>query len=225
MGCSLHFFMPRCGDPHLRSALRTALWADMKLIIAAVLAALVSFTWGYVSWMVLGWHEAGWHDFKDEKAVSEVVLQNATAGRGIYVLPFRHEPLTIDSPEEKAAKEEAHQKAHAEGPYLYAIVRPGKTDVSMVKNLVRSFIRSLIAAVLIGALMTQLTMTYAGRLSFAAAIGALIGLGADVQMWIWFELPTRELIVNMADHFIEWTLAGSVLALFLGTEPTVRDPH
>jgi hypothetical protein len=45
----------------------------------------------------------------------------------------------------------------------------------------------------------------------------------DVQQWIWFELPTRDLIVNMTDHFIEWTLAGAVLGLFLGKDPTVRD--
>ncbi len=197
----------------------------MKLIIASLLAALVSFTWGYVSWMVLGWHEAGWHDFKDEKVVAQVVKDNATSGRGIYVLPFMQEPLEIDSPEEQKEKMEAHEKAHEEGPYLYAIVRPGKTELNMPQNLIRSFLRSLIVAILLGALMTQLTMSYPGRLAFAAAIGAIIGLGSEAQMWIWFELPTRELIVNMADHFIEWTLAGSVLALFLGTEPTVRDRH
>lgn len=197
----------------------------MKLILAAVLAAIVSFFWGYVSWMVLGWHEAGWHDFKDEKVVSQTILENATSGRGIYMLPFMNEPLKIDSPEEQKEKLEAHEKAHEEGPYVYAIVRPGKADINMGRNLIRSFIRSLIVAGLIGGLMTQLTMSYPGRLAFAAAIGAIIGLGAEAQMWIWFELPTRELIVNMTDHFIEWTLAGSVLALFLGTEPTVRDPH
>ncbi len=197
----------------------------MKLIIASLLAALVSFVWGYVSWMVLGWHEAGWHDFKDEAAVSQVIKDNASSGRGIYMLPFMQEPLEIDSPEEQKVKMEAHEKAHEEGPYVYAIVRPGKTELNMPQNLIRSFLRSLIVALLLGGLMTQLTMTYPGRLAFAAAIGAIIGLGAEAQMWIWFELPTRELIVSMADHFIEWTLAGSVLALFLGTEPTVRDRH
>ncbi|MES2595980.1 MAG: hypothetical protein V4662_11620 [Verrucomicrobiota bacterium] len=197
----------------------------MKLIIASLLAAIVSFTWGYVSWMVLGWHEAGWYDFKDEKAVAQVVRDNASSGRGIYMLPFVHQPLDIDSPEEQKEKLAAHDKAHEEGPYVYAIVRPGKTELSMPQNLIRSFLRSLIVAILLGALMTQLTMSYPGRLAFTAAVGAIIGLGSDAQMWIWFELPTRELIVNMTDHFIEWTLAGSVLALFLGTEPTVRDRH
>ncbi len=197
----------------------------MKLIIAALLAALVSFFWGYVSWMVLGWHEVGMHDFKDEKAVAQVITENATQGRGIYMLPYMHEPLNIATPEETAEKQAAFEKAKADGPYLYAIVRPGKTEPNMTQSLIRSFVRSLIAAVLLGALMTQLTMSYPGKLAFAAVIGALIGLGADVPDWIWFELPTRDLIVNMADHFIEWTLAGSVLALFLGRELNVRNDH
>jgi len=197
----------------------------MKLIVAALLAAFVSFFWGYVSWMVLGWHEVGLHDFKDEKAVAEVIKENATQGRGIYMLPFMHKPLDISSPEEVAEQQAAFEKAKTEGPYLYAIVRPGRTELTMTQSLYRSFIRSLIAAILLGALMTQLTMSYPGKVAFASVIGALIGLGADVPDWIWFELPTRDLIVNMADHFIEWTLAGSVLALFLGKELNVRNDH
>ena len=165
------------------------------------------------------------HDFKDEKAVTQVITENATQGRGIYMLPFMHEPLDIATPEEIAEKQAAYEKAKTEGPFLYAIVRPGKTEVNMTQSLIRSFVRSLIAATLLGGLMTQLTMSYPGKLSFAAVIGVLIGLGADVPDWIWFELPTRDLIVNMADHFIEWTLAGSVLAMFLGRELNVRNDH
>jgi len=197
----------------------------MKLLLAALLAAIVSFTWGFVSWMLLGWHEAGWYDFKDEKAVAQVIQENATHGRGMYVLPAVRPPLDIDSPEEREAKMAAYEKAKTEGPYLFAIVRPGKAELSMKKNMMQSFARSFVGALLLGALMIPLTLPYPGRLSYAAAIGAFVGLAADVPSWIWFELPTRELIVNVADHFIEWTLAGAVLAAFLGKEPTVRDPH
>ena len=95
----------------------------------------------------------------------------------------------------------------------------------MAQSLIRSFIRSLIACLMVGALMSQLVISYAGRVSMAGALGAFAGLAVDVQTWIWFELPTRDLIVNMADHFIEWTLAGAILGLFLGKDPTVRDVH
>ena len=197
----------------------------MKLLLAALLAAIVSFVWGYVSWMQLGWHDAGMRDFKDETAVAEVIRDNATNGRGIYTLPYQRKPQNFASEEEKAQLQADHEKALADGPYLYAIVRPGKMDGSMTESLIRSFIRSLIASLIVGALMSLLVIGYAGRVSFAAALGAFAGLAVDMQQWIWFELPTRDLIVNMADHFIEWTLVGAVLGLFLGKEPTVRDRH
>lgn len=197
----------------------------MKLLLAAFLAAIVSFVWGYVSWMQLGWHNAGVRDFKDEVAVAEVIKENATNGRGIYMLPYERKPQTFASEEEKAQLVAAHEKAYADGPYMYAIVRPGKTDVDMTGSLIRSFSRSLVACILVAALMTQLVIGYAGRIGFAAALGAFAGLAADMQTWIWFELPTRDLIVNMADHFIEWSLAGAVLGLFLGKDPTAKDHH
>ncbi len=197
----------------------------MKLLFAALLAALASFFWGYISWMVMSWHEVSMHDFKDEQAVTQVIRENATEGRGIYALPFQYKPLDITSPEEAEEMQAKYEKAMKEGPFMFAIVRPGKNEISMKQNLIRSFVRSFIAAILLGALMTQLTMSYPGKLAFAATIGALIGLGADVPDWIWFELPTRDLIVNMADHFIEWTIMGCVMALFLGRELNVRNDH
>jgi len=93
----------------------------------------------------------------------------------------------------------------------------------MKQSLIRSFIRSLIGCLLIGALMNPLILAFPGRVCFAAAFGAFAGLAVDAQQWIWFELPLRNLIVNAADHFIEWTLVGLVLALFLGKEPNVND--
>lgn len=197
----------------------------MKLLLASLLAAIVSFVWGYVSWMQLGWHDAGIRDFKDEAAVAEVLKDNATNGRGIYMLPYQRKPQNFASEEEKAQLKADHEQALADGPYIYAIVRPGRQDGSMAESLIRSFIRSLIASLIVGSLMNLLVISYAGRVSFAGALGAFAGLAVDMQQWIWFELPTRDLIVNMADHFIEWTLAGAVLGLFLGKDPTVRDVH
>ena len=218
----------------------------MKPLLTALLAAIVSFVWGYVSWMQLGWHDAGTRDFKDEAAVAEVIKDNATNGRGIYMLPYERGQRAARVQEARAIREVGvgeqhladrhavgagralpalHEQALADGPYIYAIVRPGRQDGSMGESLIRSFIRSLIASLIVGSLMNLLVISYAGRVSFAGALGAFAGLAVDMQQWIWFELPTRDLIVNMADHFIEWTLAGAVLGLFLGKDPTVRDVH
>jgi hypothetical protein len=162
-------------------------------------------------------------EFKDEAAVSEVLKENATNGHGLYALPYPREALDYQSEEEKAAQLEKIEAANAEGPYMYAIVRPGKRDGDMVQSLIRSFVRSLIGCLLIASMMNSMVLAYPARVCFVAAFGAFAGLAVDAQQWIWFELPLRDLIVNVADHFIEWTLAGLVLGLFLGKEPNVND--
>ena len=172
--------------------------------------------------MQLTWHQAGMHEFKDDAAVIEVINANAT-GRGIYMLPYARETMDFASQEEKAEAAAAVEIAKKDGPFMYAILRPGKQDGGMVQSLTRSFFRSLAGCLLIGALMIPLVIGYAARVSFAAAFGAFAGIAVEAQHWIWFELPTRDLVVNMADHFIEWTLAGLVLGLFLGKDPTVND--
>ena len=58
------------------------------------------------------------------------------------------------------------------------------------------------------------------RVGLCAALGLFAGIAAEVPMWIWFEAPPRDLVVNMVDHVIEWALGGLVLAAFLGNEPT-----
>lgn len=207
----------------MRSQEGAALWRLMKFISAVLLAAIVSFGWGFVSWSLLSWHQNGMNDFKDEAAVGRVIVENAGKGRGIYMLPMKPEELSFASDAERAETQARHAQAMKDGPYIYAIVRPGKTTGTMAQSLVRSALRSVFAAVLLAVLISQLTMSYPGKVSFAAAIGVFVGLVADVPDWIWFELPERDLVVNMADHFIEWTLAGSVLALFLGKELNVRN--
>ena len=55
----------------------------MKFLSGCLLAALVSFTWGYVSWEVLGWHKNNTFGFKNEADVAEVLLKNMEAGSGM----------------------------------------------------------------------------------------------------------------------------------------------
>lgn len=195
----------------------------MKIILAALLAAIVSFAWGFCSWMLLGWHEQGMHDFKDETAVAEVIKANATHGTGIYTLPYPRKAVSYADPAEQQRLDEAQKSSKASGPYLYAIVRPGRHDWNMVESIGWSFGRSFLAALVLGVMLHQTVLAFPARLSFCAAAGLFAGLVCILPQRIWFELPIREVIVGMADYVIEWTLAGVVLSLFLGKEPTAQD--
>lgn len=195
----------------------------MKLLFAALLAAVVSFGWGFVSWMVMDWHRQGMKDFKDEAAVAEVVKASATHGTGMYVLPFPRQAVSYAGNEVQDQLDQKHREARENGPYMYAIVRPGKLEASMTASLGWSFGRSFLTALLLGGLLMATVIPYFGRVAFCAGAGLFAGLATLLPQRIWFELPLREVVVGLADSVIEWTLAGVVLALFLGREPTARD--
>jgi len=192
-----------------------------KIILGAFLAAIAVFVWEAASWMVIGWHENGFRAFRDESAVAEVIKANVTSGHGIYMLPAMQEPPKVATAEEKKAFLEKQEKAMADGPYFYAIIRPGKASASMGTNMMLSFGRNLICALLIAVLLSQAALFYPARIAFVAAAGLFAGLTADLPMWIWFEQPARDTIVNIADHLIAWIIGGAVLGLLVGKDPVL----
>lgn len=194
----------------------------IKFILGAVLAALAVFAWEAVSWTAIGWHENGFRAFRDESTVAEVIKANVTSGHGIYLLPSMGDAPKLATAEEKKAFEEEQAKAMTNGPYMYAIIRPGKGEISMGMNMTLSFIRCLICAFLVAALMSQVPLFYPARIAFVAAAGLFAGLTADMPMWIWFENPGRDTVVNIADHVIAWIIGGAVLGIFVGKDPVAE---
>jgi hypothetical protein len=132
------------------------------------------------------------------------------------VLPHQGELPSVLPPEEKAAKILAAAKARDDGPYMKAVIRPGKKPFKMGTAMVLSFGRSVLACVLLGALLAGSSFSYAGKVVFCAAAGAFAGMSAEVPDWIWFETRGSDLFVALADQLFEWTLAGTVLAGFVG---------
>ncbi|MDI1312620.1 hypothetical protein [Prosthecobacter sp.] len=193
-----------------------------KIILGAVLTAMTVFGWEAVSWTAIGWHQNGFRAFRDESKVAEVIKANVTSGHGIYLLPALGEAPKVATAEEKKAFEAQQKGAMKDGPYVYAIVRPGKGDISMGMNMTLSFIRCLVCSFLIAGMLSQATLSYSARIAFVAAAGMFAGLTADLPMWIWFENPGRDAGVNIADHVIAWIIGGAVLGLFVGKDPVAE---
>lgn len=192
----------------------------MRIFVAALLAALVCFFWSFLSWTVLGWHQNGMHGFHEEEVMTEMFSKNAQAGHAIYMLPFQEHIREGSSSDEKQASLDKFQKSMEDGPFVYAVVRPGKSHYSMGNNMIVGVIRSFLAALLLAAFINLTTLPYSGRVAVCAAAGLFAGLIVDLPMWTWFETPTRDLIVNVADHVIEWMLGGLVLGGLVGKDPT-----
>jgi hypothetical protein len=193
-----------------------------KIILGALLAAAAVFAWEALSWSVLGWHENGFRSFRDEEAVAEVIKANVTSGHGIYLLPAMEEAPKVATAEEKRAFEEKQVQALENGPYVYAIIRPGSGEISRGTSMILSFARSFVCALLVAALLSQVALFYPARIAFVAAAGLFAGLTSDLPMWIWFENPARDTIVNIADHVIAWIIGGAVLGIFVGKDPVAE---
>ncbi|MBX7211724.1 MAG: hypothetical protein K1X78_25680 [Verrucomicrobiaceae bacterium] len=194
----------------------------MKLVIGSLIASVVCFFWGYLSWTVMSWHENGVHGFHEEETMAGMFTKNAQAGHAIYRMPMPGHAQKGALPEERKAVEDKFQQAMDDGPYVYAVVRPGKVRYSEGNNIIMSVVRSFIAALLLAVILDLATIPYMARVAVCAAAGLFAGVVADLPMWIWFEWPTRDILVGMVDHVIEWTLGGLALAGFAGKNPTAK---
>jgi hypothetical protein len=192
----------------------------MKFLLAVLFAALVSFGWSLLSREGMSWRQAGVHGFNHESELAEWIRKGAGNGRGVYTLPYPRQALSYAG-DEQARLDAEYAKALEKGPYVRALVRPGRADPQSGLGLELG--RSLIGALLLGVLMATTVLNYPGRLAFAAGAGVFAGLLGTLPEWIHYELPPREVLVATADAFIEWLLAGAALGLWVGRDPTARD--
>lgn len=192
----------------------------MNWIFGVLLAAVVSFGWGFVSWELMGWHHNRMFGFQNEMEVREVLLRNARDGHGRYVLPHLGRLPEEIPAEERAARERKLEQMREEGPFLAATLRPGRRSFSMGEALGWSFARSALGCLLLAALLARLDWAFPGKVGLCAAAGAFAGVAGILPDWIWFEMSTDNVAVTLADLVIEWTLAGLVLAAFFGRPVT-----
>lgn len=200
----------------------------MKFALGVILTAVAVFAWEALSWTALGWHESSWRQFRDERAMAEIMapaMQNSntqvTSGAGLYVMPACPRPTKHATLEENRKAEADFEKARENGPFVYAVVRPGRREMSMGSNLIVSFLRTLVCATLIAGMLAPAMLAYPARIGFVAAAGLFAGLTCELPMWIWFEHPGRDTIVRVADHFFAWVIGGSVLGLFVGKDVVI----
>lgn len=186
----------------------------LKIFLSSLLGAALCVTWWAVSWMVLEWHGSTVRKFTDEAAVAAVVKANADEP-GVYMLPVavaanQREPH--DAHEANIIRNAA-ERSREEGPFAYAIVRPGPKTANFGVALGFAAGRSFLACFAIALMLSwTVRLDYIQRVFFCVLAGLFAGLVTDLPMLIWFEAPLRHTLINIADHVCEWFLAGLAIA-------------
>ena len=95
----------------------------MKFVLGVILTAMAVFTWEALSWTALGWHESSWRQFRDERAMAEILAPSmsnsntqASSGAGIYVMPAKPRPSKHATPEETKKQRQTMRKPARTAP-------------------------------------------------------------------------------------------------------------
>lgn len=186
----------------------------IRLILGAVLAAVVLFAWGFVFWAASGVIYQFMHRLDNEEDVA-LALQKTDPASGTYLIPFPDRAAVDGSDKEKAADLKAR---HIKGPVVEIIYRKEGLDPLSSQEMVMGFCHFLAAALLAGVLlvMSQPGLPrYWMRVLFVTVLGAFATVAVSFAGPVWFHHPWPAVLYTSAYQLVGWLLAGLVMALVI----------
>jgi hypothetical protein len=186
-----------------------------RVLIAAVISAVLMFVWGFVFWgPVLGMTAKLMSPLPAEAELDVIApLRAASTPDGMYLYPG---PVA-DMNDKEAT--EAWEKKVKEGPVLHmAYHQHGISPMDpmmFAKGLAHSFIMALLAGLLLAMVLPALP-SYGGRVGFLLFMSVIAALWTTVSDVIWWAHPPRYAVGQIA------YVAVSGLLMALATAAIVR---
>ncbi|MCH9030236.1 MAG: hypothetical protein IH819_11670, partial [Bacteroidetes bacterium] len=175
-----------------------------KLIVPALIAAVVVFIWMFISWTVIGWHNIDIKNLPNGDALTEQMKESINEP-GIYIYPGHPEGG------DDADMEEWNELRKA-GPMVHFMVYdPAGAEWSMGKSMIKSFIINFIAAFIAGVLLMMTLAqnpSFWRRVIFVMMLGLFAAFVGPFIEWNWWSFPLGYTLVNVADYCITWFFAG-----------------
>lgn len=187
----------------------------MRHLIAAAVAAIVVFFWGFAAWAGLGLWDFAFPKPANEAAVADT-LKSSLDSDGAFVIPFPPEGYgsTPADPAQEAAFKD-YEARHRAGPLALVVYRATGSEPMPPSELVRGFAIELVAALLLTCVLSAVH----GGFSRRAYVGFTIALFASTAcygvMGNFMRLPLPFVAAFWADAIIAWTLASLVIARML----------
>lgn len=194
----------------------------MKLVLAAVLAALAIFLWEFVAHMFTPLGEAGIDYLPKVEAVSSSLQSAIGAKAGMYMFPTGG--LTTDSSREE--KQKAMERMNEEmktNPSGLLIYKPAGTEFNFGKNLAVQFVTDLAKAALLLALLAHTALASFGRrVGFVVLAGVLAAIVTNIPHWNWYGYNPTFTMSQILMEIIGFFCAGLVIAWLYRPAPAAR---
>lgn len=179
-----------------------------RILLGALIGAVVIFAWNFVSWVVLPWHNDTISTLPDE-AQTTSALKAAIGERGFYAFPM----MGPEGPDD-----EDYKQRHREGPIGHLVIVPEGGAVMPPSKMAISFAGNFLAALLAAMLLHPAAsrgLGLPGRFVFVAGLGLFVGVVRDLANWTWWYYPDDFTVVSLADQVVTWALAAIPIALIV----------
>lgn len=185
----------------------------VRILVVAVLAALVIQVWGIVYWVASPLPHRFLRALPEQERVIGV-LSDAVPATGVYRFPF--------PAEDSEAAVEAFMARHREGPIGTVFFREEGSDPMSLMTFVRGFLHNVLSALLVTVLMLLAGPglgTYGRRVVFVALVGTFAAVAVGLSPPIWLQHPWAYETFNSFYVATSWTLAGLVMAKLIRATP------
>jgi hypothetical protein len=191
-----------------------------RVVIAAVISAVLIFVWGFVFWgPVLGMTAKLMAPLPAEAELDVIApLRAASLPDGMYLYPG---PVDMS---DKEAEAEWNKKIN-EGPVLHmAYHQQGISPMDpmmFAKGLAHSFVMSLLAGLLLTMALPSLP-SYGGRVGFLLFVSVIAALWTTVSDVIWWAHPPRYAAGQIAYIVVSGLLMALATAAIVRPAPAAK---
>jgi hypothetical protein len=176
---------------------------NSKVIIGALVGAIILFFWQFLSWGISGLHSSEMQYTLKQDSIMKVLSENLDEGH--YFLP--NVP-----PGSGEAEYEQYKKDYENKPWaMVSYHKSMKTDMTM--NMIRAFVADIFAVlVLIWLLVKIPDLTFSRTILTAIGVGFVGYLSVTYLNSIWFETPAWAALLDVV---ASWGLVGAWLGWWL----------
>jgi hypothetical protein len=187
-----------------------------RVLVAGIVAGVVSFLWGLVSHVVLNPGQSAMKPIPEEPVVLRAISEHLKEP-GFYFFPSMMDQPKASLEQQKAAQA-AYLKAYETRPHGVLIYSPPNGPLKfgslLGKQLGIEVACGLIAALLLSMAAGALP-NFAARVMFVALLGLFASMSIDAPYWNWYGFPTAYFRAQLIDEVVGWGLVGVVLAIMI----------
>lgn len=177
-----------------------------RIVIAAILGGLAVFVAGAISHMATPLGSMGFSTFPQEDQTLET-LRGVTDHEGLYLFPGENAE-SHRTPEAQAALSEKVRR----GPTGLLLIHPQGSDPNWAPLLLRELASNMLAALLLGFVLSHVAGGYGRRVLIAVLLGVFAWLSLSVSYWTWYGFPSAFTVAEGLDQMIGWLVGGAVIA-------------